>query len=321
MSRRTRLIATLLTTAGLVIGLAPAASAQPLPGVLPGVLPLPPGSEMPTMPVGSEMPAIETAPVWTPVIPGLPPTPVVTVPVPAPPRPAPEYRSASIFPTHNEVVGVAQPVMITFDAPVRDRARAEATIEVRSAPGVAGKFYWISDREVRWRPHAFWPPNTSVTVWVGGRERVFRTGDAIVSTFDNATKLVTVTRNGQVIRTMRASAGRDMYPTYNGVYYNGWRARQVRMDSSTWGLAADAGGYDVTVADGVRLSYDGIFVHSAPWSVADQGVRNVSHGCINLSPEDARWYFDTTRNGDPFIVRGTVGRQFGAFDGQGDWNY
>jgi lipoprotein-anchoring transpeptidase ErfK/SrfK len=28
----------------------------------------------------------------------------------------------------------------------------------------------------------------------------------------------------------------------------------------------------------------------------------VSHGCINLSPENAAWYFDTVNVGDPIIV-------------------
>lgn len=303
MSRRSRSIALLLASAGLVVGLAPAAAAQSLAGV------------------GSSLPGMESAPLWTPVVPGLPTLPVASVPVPAQQRPAAEYASVDVYPAGNAVVGVAQPVMIRFDRPIADRARAEATIGIRSAPAVEGKFYWVNDTEVRWRPHSFWPANTSVTVWAGGHEQVFRVGDAIVSTYDDQTHLVTVTRNGQPIRTMRASVGRDAYPTYNGVYYNGRRDREVRMDSSTWGLATDAGGYDVVVENGVRLSYDGVFIHSAPWSVADQGVRNVSHGCINLSPEDAGWYFDNTRGGDPFVVTGTVGRQLGAFDGQGDWNY
>lgn len=30
------------------------------------------------------------------------------------------------------------------------------------------------------------------------------------------------------------------------------------------------------------------FVHAAPWSVAQQGSSNVSHGCINLSPDNAQ---------------------------------
>lgn len=302
MFRRSRPIATLVATVGLVVVVSPGASARSLTGSL-----------------GST--GLESVPIWTPAVPGSATMPVLSLPVPAPARPTAGVEVASVYPAADETVGVAQPVMIRFDRPVADRARAEASVAIRSAPAVDGKFYWVGEDELRWRPHEFWPANTSVIVSAGGREQSFRTGDAIVSTYDDATHLVTVTRGGQVVRTMRASAGRAAYPTHNGVYYNGWRAREVRMDSSTWGLSRTAGGYDTTVADGVRLSYDGIFVHSAPWSIADQGERNVTHGCINLSPEDAAWYYDNTRNGDPFIVVNGPGRQFGAFDGQGDWNY
>ena len=301
MSRRTRSIATLVATAGLVVGLSPVASAQSVSGSAGAI-------------------GMETTPIWTPALPGLT-APVLTLPVASPRKPTAETGVAAVYPTRDETVGVAQPIMVTFDQPITDRARAEASVSVRTAPAVAGRFYWVGDSELRWRPHEFWPANTSVTVWAGGGEHTFRTGDAVVSTYDDATHLVTVTRNGKTERTMRASAGRAPYFTYNGVYYNGWRAREVRMDSSTWGLSRGAGGYDTVVNDGVRLSYDRIFNHSAPWSVADQGVRNVSHGCINLSPEDAAWYYENTRNGDPFIVINGPGRQFGAFDGQGDWNH
>lgn len=306
MSRRTRTTAAALAVAGLVVvGLSPVASAQALGSV---------GSSGSAGALG-----METAPLPVPSLFGR--TPVLTIPVAGAARPAIDAAVASVYPTADETVGVAQPVMVTFDRPVADRGAAEADVRIRTAPAVEGKFYWVSDTELRWRPHEFWPAGTAVTVWAGGTEHRFRTGDAVVSTYDDATHLVTVTRNGQVVRTMRASAGRDAYATHNGIYYNGWRAREVRMDSSTWGLSRAAGGYDTTVENGVRLSYDGIFIHSAPWSVADQGVRNVSHGCINLSPEDAAWYYDNTRNGDPFIVTNGPGRQFGAFDGQGDWNY
>lgn len=293
--------------------LAPTAGAQSaaqLPGFNAGSLE--------STPVG--LPGIESAPLPSLQVAGLD-LPIFTVPTIAPARPAPEYGKVGIFPTDGETVGVAQPVMFTFDKPITDRAKAEATLGVRTAPALDGKFYWISDTEVRWRPLEFYPPNTTVTVYAGGRQQSFRTGDAVVTTYDDNTKMMTTTRNGEVVREMRASSGRPQYATHNGTYYTGWRAREVQMDSSTWGLARDAGGYDTTVNDGVRLSYDGIFVHSAPWSVADQGVRNVSHGCFNLSPEDARWFYENTRNGDPVIVKNTLGREFGAFDGQGDWNY
>ena len=306
-------VALAMITAITPATLAPAAQAQSV-AELPGV------NTASLEAIPTSLPSLEKAPLWTPTVPFVQ-LPVLTVPVLAPPRPAPEYGNVGIFPTNGETVGVAQPIMFTFDRPITDRAAAEATIGIRTAPAVAGKFYWISDTEVRWRPLEFWPANTSVTVFAGGRQQTFRTGDAVITTYDDNTKRFVTTRNGVVVRDMPASTGEGQFATYNGIYYTGWRAREVRMDSSTWGLALDAGGYDTIVNDGVRLSYDGIFVHSAPWSVADQGVRNVSHGCINLSPEDARWFYDNTRNGDPVIVKNTIGKQFGAFDGQGDWNY
>ena len=49
------------------------------------------------------------------------------------------------------------------------------------------------------------------------------------------------------------------------------------------------------------------YVHSAPWSVADQGKRNVSHGCINISPSNAKWFCDNFGIGDPIVVTNSVG--------------
>ena len=57
----------------------------------------------------------------------------------------------------------------------------------------------------------------------------------------------------------------------------------------------------------VRFDNSGNFVHSAPWSVADQGKRDVSHGCINISPTNAKWFFDNFGAGDPIIVVNSVG--------------
>ena len=304
-SSRPPILAAILAVFALVLGLAPAANAQ---------------SVMPLSPPG--VPQLENAPLHTPLIPGVGAMPVLTYPVIGPDRPAPEYGNVDVFPTQNEVVGVAQPIMFFFDRPIADRARAEAAIGIRTEPPVAGKFYWVSDTELRWRPHHFWPAHSSVTVWAGGqRQQSFRTGDALITEYDDNTKRITVTRNGHHVRTMDASAGKPGWETYNGVYYTGQRGRAVRMNSESFGLRIEDGGYDSIVHDAVRLSYDGIYIHSAPWSIADQGVRNVSNGCINVSPEDARWFYDNSRNGDPVIVVNGPGREFGAFDGQGDWNY
>jgi hypothetical protein len=69
----------------------------------------------------------------------------------------------------------------------------------------------------------------------------------------------------------------------------------------------------------VRISYSGEFVHSASWSVRDQGRRNVSHGCINVSPVNAKWFFDLSRRGDLVDVRGTP-RRLQQGNGYADWN-
>jgi lipoprotein-anchoring transpeptidase ErfK/SrfK len=50
------------------------------------------------------------------------------------------------------------------------------------------------------------------------------------------------------------------------------------------------------------ISPSGVYVHSAPWSVDSQGYANVSHGCINLSPDNAAWYFNMVNIGDPINV-------------------
>jgi lipoprotein-anchoring transpeptidase ErfK/SrfK len=68
-----------------------------------------------------------------------------------------------------------------------------------------------------------------------------------------------------------------------------------------------------------RISNSGEFVHSAPWSVAQQGNSNVSHGCINLSPENAKWFFDNVKKGDVVINVNTGGPNLKPWDGFGDW--
>lgn len=47
-----------------------------------------------------------------------------------------------------------------------------------------------------------------------------------------------------------------------------------------------------------------MYIHSAPWSVGSQGYAVVSDGCINLSPDNASWYFNQVGIGDPVIING-----------------
>jgi lipoprotein-anchoring transpeptidase ErfK/SrfK len=69
----------------------------------------------------------------------------------------------------------------------------------------------------------------------------------------------------------------------------------------------------------VRLSNNGVFAHGAPWSVGDQGKRNVSHGCANLATANAKAYDDSAMIGDPVEITGST-NQLSAKDGDyHDW--
>ncbi|MEV0436600.1 L,D-transpeptidase [Nocardia sp. NPDC050413] len=242
-------------------------------------------------------------------------------PVVEQPAPQATFAPPNINIADGETVGVAQPIIITFKEPIEDRAAAERAIRVTSSANVAGNFYWTGDKQVRWKPTEFWPANTDVTVVAGGTTSSFHIGDAFVATVDDATKVITVTRNGEVVREMPTSLGKPGYETPNGTYIVGERLEKMTMDSSTYGVpVTDPEGYKLEVEYATRLSNSGIFIHAAPWSVGQQGYSNASHGCLNVSTEDAKWFLENSRRGDAVIVTGTQGPTLSAGDGLGDWN-
>jgi len=242
---------------------------------------------------------------------------------------------AYLMPGDGAVVGVGQPIAVLFDENIPDRLAAQRAITVKTDPPVEGAFYWLSNREVRWRPKEFWAPGTSVTVTVDtygvdlgdglyGQENLtseFTIGDEVIATADDNTKTLTVRRNGEVIKTMPISMGKNSTPTSNGVYIIGDRYANLIMDSATYGVPSNSpNGYRLEVDWATQMSYGGIYVHSAPWSVGSQGYSNVSHGCLNVSPANAQWFFNNTKRGDIVEVVNTVGGTLPGLDGLGDWN-
>ncbi len=114
----------------------------------------------------------------------------------------------------------------------------------------------------------------------------------------------TVSRGGEILMTMPASLGKPKYPTPVGQFSVLGKHRSITFDSRTIGIPLeDPEGYLIDGEYAVRITWGGVFVHSAPWSVESQGNANVSHGCINLSPANAKWYFENVRIGDPVVVR------------------
>ncbi|ASW89725.1 L,D-transpeptidase [Mycobacterium marseillense] len=240
-----------------------------------------------------------------------------------------------VSPADGEVVGIGEPVAIRFDENIADRAAAQKAITITTNPPVDGAFYWLTNREVRWRPEHFWKSGTAIDVAVNtygvdlgdgmfGEDNVkthFTIGDEVISTADDTTKTVTVRVNGEVVKTMPTSMGKDSTPTANGVYIIGARFKHMIMDSSTYGVPVNSpNGYRTEVDWATQMSYSGVFVHSAPWSVGAQGHTNTSHGCLNVSPSNAEWFYDHSKSGDIVEVVHTVGPTLPGIEGLGDWN-
>ncbi|HET9877488.1 MAG TPA: L,D-transpeptidase, partial [Mycobacterium sp.] len=189
-------------------------------------------------------------------------------------------------------------------APVGNRAAAERGIDITSSGNTTGRFNWISDEVVQWVPDGFWPAHSQVQVDAHGLSTGFETGDAVLAVADISDHTFTVSVNGEVLRVMPASMGKPKRPTPIGSFTALSKERTIKFDSRTIGIPLnDPEGYLLDGQYAVRVTWGGVYVHSAPWSVDSQGYANVSHGCINLPPDGAAWYFDTVHIGDPIIVQ------------------
>ena len=229
----------------------------------------------------------------------------------------------AVSPLTGMTVGVGMPVRVYFDNPVTDRKAALARMKVTTSVPTVGGWHWFSATEVHWRPKAYWKPGTKVAldtdlrgVSLGpgtygsvnaDRHIAFTIGASHVSIADAKTHRMKVWVNGKLTKNFPASLGKEVAGryTHSGVHVVTDKKASMTMDSTTFGLALDAGGYRVPVQFATRISNGGEFVHSAPWSVAQQGRENVSHGCVNLSPANAQWFYGISQPGDVVQVTGT----------------
>ena len=228
--------------------------------------------------------------------------------------------SATITPAEGQTVGVGMPVALRFKAPIANRAAVTQALSVTPSIPVEGAWRWVNPREIHFRPRQYWPAGEHITVvakfagldagngvW-GDADRTlhFTVGDAHVTTVDTNAHTMTVTSNGAAVRTVPISAGRTKYPTMGGVHIVLYKSYDVLMDSQTVGIPRNSpDGYYEHVYWDVAISNGGEYVHAAPWSVGAQGSSNVSHGCVNLSPSDATWYYGFSLPGDVVDVVGS----------------
>ncbi len=239
-----------------------------------------------------------------------------------------------------ETVGVGMPVSIQFDSAVTTaamRAEVEKRVKVTTSPQQSGAWGWLDNRQLMWRPAKYWRPGTKVTVnapltgvqtgegkWVANDDTAsFTVGSSMISTVDIKSHQMTVRRGGQVIKVIPVSTGRPgaTTETRSGTKVIIRKEGHVTMDSTTIGIPKGKPGYYKEETDwNLRVTWTGEYLHSAPWSVGAQGKANVSHGCVNMSPANAKWMFENSKVGDVVLFVGS-NRPFLPTEGIGVWQY
>jgi lipoprotein-anchoring transpeptidase ErfK/SrfK len=215
--------------------------------------------------------------------------------------------------------GVAMPVVVEFSQPVPESARAsvQSRLFVSTTPPQPGVWHWSSGKQVMYRARDYWEPGTKIEARVGLEGHPMGDGrygdtdlrgvgnisrDKIELIVENSAKQMTVLKNGEVLRTLPVSLGKAATPSSSGTL-----AIMDKKLKTVFDTRGEPGvdQYVVEIEYAQRLTWSGQFIHSAPWSVGNQGHVNVSHGCVNVSPDNAKWLFELTRVGDPVVIRGT----------------
>ncbi|GHG65568.1 L,D-transpeptidase [Streptomyces griseocarneus] len=275
-------------------------------------------------------------------------------PAPASEKPAPPAAMLSdaarvvrpeISPAHGETVGVGQPIAIVFKqqrVPKELRAGIEGRLKVSTSPKIAGAWHWNEskgDTRVHFRPEKYWPAGTEVTLdaklagvkladgmaAAGDRRISFTVGASMVNTVDLKAHRMTVVRDGRTLRTIAISGGDEGkgFGTREGVKTILAKEGRVVMDSLSIGIPRNHpdgfyGSYDYSM----RETVSGEYVHAAPDNAESFGKENVSHGCIGMSTDDAKWLYGLSRKGDVVqVVNSGRPKPMDHFgNGYGDWN-
>jgi lipoprotein-anchoring transpeptidase ErfK/SrfK len=232
-----------------------------------------------------------------------------------------------------QTYGIAMPIALTFPSKVADKAAVEKALKVETTPTTEGSWAWLEgDTSVHWRPKAYYKPGTQVKViaklygvkvgeGVYGKQDVsanFTIGRSQIVKGNTQTHHMQVIRDGQQIADYPVSFGLDSDPgrvTHSGTHVVMSKHPIYSMSNPRYNYT------DVNVPWAVRISNNGEFIHGLAASMWAQGKKNISHGCLNLSPANAKAYYDGVLTGDPIEIEGST-QQLGPHDGDySDWTY
>ena len=221
-----------------------------------------------------------------------------------------------------QVVGVAAPIIMQFDADITDDAKpaVERALTVVTTPPVEGSWAWLPDEaggsRVHWRTRDYYPAGTKVHVAATlygvsfgagafGAQDVtldFEIGRRQVVKADASSHRIQVITDEGVILDLPCSYGEADLPrniTRSGVHVVTEKYQDFYMSNPAAGYSNAHERY------AVRISNNGEFIHANPSTTGVQGSSNVTNGCINLSTDNAQQYFNTAIYGDPVEVTGT----------------
>jgi lipoprotein-anchoring transpeptidase ErfK/SrfK len=244
-----------------------------------------------------------------------------------------------LFEGDGQTFGIGMPIIAYFSRRVTDASTFDkaVTVTVNGQPA-DGAWYWepssLSSEamEAHYRAAQYWPGHAVIKVnmplaglWAGpglvfddSLTLSMNTGPAHLVTIDGTAGVdtMTITSDSDPVRTLRVSLGKSSTPTYLGT------ALVMAKDNPQLMVSApgEEPAYRIEVPWSVRVTDDGEFIHDAYWN-GQIGQQNLSHGCTNLTPADAEWYYSWSLIGDPvtWINTGTSA-VIPATDGWGDWN-
>ena len=261
------------------------------------------------------------------------PTKTVAPTTTKPKAPTGKPVHVSLLEDDGATFGVGMPIIAWFNrAPTDATAFAKATTVTVNGRRVNGAWYFEKTAhagaalEGHYRPSGYWPAHAKIEMALpvkglsAGKGLVYddsltlsmATGAANISTVDAQTLKMTVKTDGKVYGVFPVSLGASNTPTLRGT--------KVIMEKGADISMRGPGYFDAHVQWTQRLTYDGEYLHSAPWNVSNLGVRSTSNGCTNLSPTVAKQLFNYLGIGDVVLYPNANGPEMQLGSGYGDWN-
>jgi lipoprotein-anchoring transpeptidase ErfK/SrfK len=218
--------------------------------------------------------------------------------------------ATQIFEGLDLTYGVGMPIILKFSRPISDRRAVERSLRLWSSKRVVGTWYWDGSSTLYFRTRNYWPAHTKVRFvahlsGVEGAPGVYGThtlkqsfviGRSLIAVASTSAHHVRIYLDRRVFADWPISTGKPGDDTPNGTYLTIEKQNPAHMKGP---------GYDIQVPWSVRFTWSGDYLHDAFWSVGQQGFANVSHGCVNLSPEHAKTYYQLAVPGDPVTIGGS----------------